>query len=60
MDYLQSWEDGKVNLLIDVVHDFGALLSDLAQALAVEDHGPPGTPQGLVGGRGHHIRVVKG
>lgn len=60
MKYLHPWEDGKVDLLVDVVHDFCALLSDLAQALAVEDHSPPGTPQGLVGGCGHHIGVVKG
>ena len=55
MAYLHSWEDRKVDLLVNVVHDFCALLCDLAQALAVEDHSPPGTPQGLVGGGGHHI-----
>ena len=53
--YLHSWEDGEVNLLVNVIHDLSSLLGDLAQPLAVKDHGSPRASQRLVSGCGHHI-----
>lgn len=53
--HLHAREDSKVNLGTDVIHDLCALLGDLAQALAVEDHSASGTTKRLVGSGGDYI-----
>lgn len=57
---LESGEDGKVDGPLQVVVDGVALLVGALLALAVEDHGATRAAQGLVGGGGHHVRVLKG
>lgn len=53
--HLHAWEDSKVNLGADVVHDLCTLLCGLAYTLTVEDHGTSRTPQRLVGSCCHHV-----
>mmetsp|Transcript_5491 Transcript_5491/g.15730 ORF Transcript_5491/g.15730 Transcript_5491/m.15730 type:complete len:420 (-) Transcript_5491:29-1288(-) len=56
---LESGEHGEVDLGVQVVHDLLALLVGRPHTLAVEDHGAAGAAQGLVGGGGHHVRMVE-
>mmetsp|Transcript_10268 Transcript_10268/g.22016 ORF Transcript_10268/g.22016 Transcript_10268/m.22016 type:complete len:284 (-) Transcript_10268:5-856(-) len=61
---LQGGEDGEVDLVLVVIG--GARSLTLGQAVSrlrappEEDHAGPWTTQGLVGGGGHHVRVLKG
>ena len=57
--YLCTGEDGKVDLVLEVVHDILALLVLSLHALPVEDHGATWSPQRLVRGGHHHIGMLK-
>ena len=57
---LEPGEDGKVDLVLQVVNDVLALLVLALDTLAEEDHGAPGSSEGLVRGGRDDVRVVKG
>lgn len=57
---LVAGEDGEVDGLLQVVHDFFALGIHRADALAEEDHGTTGPAERLVRGSGDHIGIVEG
>ena len=56
---LEPWEDAKVDLVLQVVHDRVSFLVDTLLAFAVEDHRAARAPQGLVRRGGHHVGVIE-
>jgi hypothetical protein len=56
---LVAREDGEVDLVLQVVVDWVALLVVLAHALSEEDDGASGSAEGLVGGGGDNVRIFK-
>ena len=57
---LVSGENGKVDLVLQVVHDVLPLLVDALLSLAVEDHGAARAAQRLVRRGGDHVAVLEG
>merc|ERR1719376_162237 len=56
---LQSWEDGQVDLILDVVHGLHTVPVHTPDPLPVEDDPCPGTSESLVHGAGDHVTVLE-
>ena len=55
--YLQARENGKIDLLLQVIRNLHPLLRHLPDPFSIKNHRPPRSSQRLVSRRRHDIRV---